>query len=58
MLNLKEERHQFILKKLKQSKSVSVKDLSEEMHVVPMTIRRDLKELEQNLYWLEYTEEL
>ncbi|ANZ33727.1 DeoR/GlpR family DNA-binding transcription regulator [Staphylococcus carnosus] len=47
MLNLKEERHQFILKKLKQSKSVSVKDLSEEMHVVPMTIRRDLKELEQ-----------
>ncbi|AMY05202.1 DeoR/GlpR transcriptional regulator [Staphylococcus condimenti] len=47
MLNLKEERHQFILNKIKQSKSVSVKELSEEMHVVPMTIRRDLKELEQ-----------
>ena len=47
MMNLKEERHQFILNKLKQSKSVSVKKLSEEMQVVPMTIRRDLKELEQ-----------
>ncbi|MGN5883824.1 DeoR/GlpR family DNA-binding transcription regulator [Staphylococcus simulans] len=45
-MNLKEARHQKILKSLKENGSVSVSDLSDAMNVAPMTIRRDLKELE------------
>ncbi len=45
-MNLKEARHQKILKSLKENGSVSVSELSDAMNVAPMTIRRDLKELE------------
>lgn len=45
-MNLKESRHQVILNSLKENGSVTVTHLSDEMKVAPMTIRRDLKELE------------
>ncbi|WP_412520060.1 DeoR/GlpR family DNA-binding transcription regulator [Staphylococcus simulans] len=47
MLNLKESRHQKILTILKNNGSVSVSYLSNDMDVAAMTVRRDLKELEQ-----------
>ncbi|MGX0379236.1 DeoR/GlpR family DNA-binding transcription regulator [Staphylococcus auricularis] len=47
-MNIKEARHQIILDKLKSAGTVSVNALSEEMDVAQMTIRRDLKELENH----------
>lgn len=40
------ERHQVILEKLKKEGSVKVVDLCQEMNVSPVTIRKDLKQLE------------
>ncbi|NLN70578.1 MAG: DeoR/GlpR transcriptional regulator [Chloroflexi bacterium] len=42
-----EYRHKFILEKIKKNGSVNVIELAEDLNVSDMTIRRDLKELEQ-----------
>ena len=43
---LKEERHQFILEKLNKSGIIKVADLTDELEATEMTIRRDLRFLE------------
>ena len=43
---LKEERHQFILEKLNKSGIIKVADLTDELAATEMTIRRDLRFLE------------
>lgn len=45
---IKDERHQYILNKLKNQKVISVHEIHEELKVTEMTIRRDLKELEKD----------
>ena len=44
------ERHKLILKKLKENGFVEVTDLSQEFDVSLVTIRKDLKALEEVLY--------
>lgn len=43
---LKEERHFFIINELKNNKIIQVSDIKDKLGVTEMTIRRDLKELE------------
>lgn len=43
---MKESRHHLILKRLQESELVKVSDLAKELDVTEMTVRRDLKELE------------
>ncbi len=40
------ERHQLILQKLQENGRVSIKELSDDMQVSEVTIRKDLKHLE------------
>ena len=43
----KQQRQQAIIQLLKQNDSVRVSTMSQKFHIVPMTIRRDLAELEK-----------
>lgn len=45
---LKEERQEYILKKIKKEGIVRISDVSQELDVTEMTIRRDLKDIEKN----------
>lgn len=44
---LKEERHYFIINELKNNNIIHVSDIKDSLNVTEMTIRRDLKELEE-----------
>lgn len=44
---LKEERHYFIINELKKNNIIQVSDIKDQLDVTEMTIRRDLKELEE-----------
>ncbi|CAM2827419.1 DeoR family transcriptional regulator [Mammaliicoccus fleurettii] len=49
-MKLKDERHQYILDQIEQKRIARVLDLSKDLNVAEMTIRRDLKELESQGY--------
>lgn len=47
-MNMKEKRKRYILNKVSESREVTIEELAVELSVSEMTVRRDLKELEEN----------